>query len=172
MQVKNNLNNASFCGNTEILYNLGRALSEAQYMASRELAPKSSMGRSEVDAELASVRAYIDSATQDSAFRDFVDSFDQHLQAPTKSKPGGVSKNDTLPEISNLTEYFGADDDLRVRIRGFEIFKEEFLYKVRGKMLYGKDSSMKKFRAFLSAIQPSIKFEEISDKLRKSLMSK
>jgi len=161
MNVKNNMA-VNFCGNSEILYNLGKALNKAQYMASGKFAPETSIDRSDVDASLASVRAYLDAATQDKSFNDFIDSYETHLTTPTNSRPGGSRRETTLPEIANLTNYFGEDKSLKIRALGFKIFENEFLHTIEEKCLYGEDSTMKKFRAFLNAISPSIRLKDIA----------
>lgn len=161
MDVKNNTT-VNFCGNSEILYNLGKALNKAQYMANAELYPQTPLARSLVSDELASVLAYLDSATHDRSFIRFIDSFKTHLKKPTNSRPGGISGKVTLPEISNRTSYFGNDENLKVRARGFKIFEKEFLHEVKDKLSYDGDTSMQKFHAFLDAIKPSIKPEDMA----------
>jgi hypothetical protein len=123
-------------------------------MASGKLCPKTSIAREEVPQNLASVRAYIDAATQDSAFPKFIQEFKQHLTKPTNSIPGGTREPLNLPQISNHTEYFGKNH-LQVRERGFAHFSSELKDSLIDKRLNKNEGIALKFHQFIDAIRPS-----------------
>lgn len=164
MQVQNNPN-VNFGSNKEILYNLGNALHAAQMAARNLSAPIGSDARSNVGIELASLRAYLDSATEDESFLGFITFFREHLSTKINAKPERARKPKTLSEIAHNTAYLGRDANLNVRAVGFKIFEQKFLHMIKEKLLYGKDPEMKGFKAFLDAIKPSITPSDMASEL-------
>lgn len=161
MKIVSN-NNVSFSGNSEILYNLGKAINKAQYAASGELSPKSSLARSEVGEEIASLRAYLDAATHDSKFETFINNFKSHLNTKTDSRPGGSRNKYTLKEIINETGYFEGKAT-EVKNNGFSIFKNEFINNFFEKFSNTSDKLTSNAYRFLKSLEPTYTLNDLGN---------
>lgn len=146
--------NPRFGGTPEILYNLGKALNAAQYFCScgdsKDLCLVEEKGR-----DYGQVIAYIDAATRDREFPAFMENYHDHLCTPTNSRPGGSRRNFTLPQIANLTKYFG-ENHLSVRAEGFKKFKQTLLEGISWEVLRDNPQIKSQLPAFLKAIEPSL----------------
>lgn len=149
MQIQTG-NNLSFTGKKEVLYNLGKALEESRNYANAKAVTKDVALDEEktFGKELASIRAYIDSATEDDAFVQVAKDIKESLSTPIKSKTDGAIDNLTLPEIARSEHGFD-----KKQTRGVPLSLEKFQHELL-RMVGDKKLDKNSVKTFVNEIKP------------------
>ena len=141
-----------FAGTPEILFHLGKALNKAQHAQLAVEQPTKARHLAEMDENLTA-------ALEDDEFRPFINNYWKFLSEPTNSNPGGKQGSTTLPEVSNVSNYFGKLH-LLIRAKGYEHFREDFLKMAASKWLINA-RNRPLFIQFLDALKPHITLADL-----------
>lgn len=157
MEIRNNNNIAlNFRGTPEVVHYLGKALLESHTVANQEIMADycrremPSMAKQEMtflNQALGRLIFYINKATEDTAFGQFIDAFENHLAVPTKTFFHGIGKDENLLEIAKMPL-----SDAGIKERSFRFFVQELKLKIANKKIQVLED---RFQAFLDAIDPT-----------------